>query len=355
VATKIDQRRWRDAYLAEIERAGRETGDRILQSVFLGGGTPSLMDPDLVAAIIEKVRATWPMSNDPEITIEANPGSVETGRLAAYRDGGVNRVSIGVQALNDTALRQLGRMHTAAEAIRAVEIAQVTFARVNFDLIYARQGQDAQSWKEELTKALSLASGHLSLYQLTIEEGTVFHDRNLRGLLRGLPDEDHSADLFAMTQDITAEAGLPAYEVSNHARPGEESRHNLTYWRGGDYVGIGPGAHGRLTFEHARYTTECPKEPLFWLQSVESGRSGELPRQRLSAADQASEYVLMGLRLHDGIWLDRLQPEQRGMLNSSKALDLVDQGLIVLDERRLRATKAGIPVLNHILRTLLSD
>ena len=353
VAAKIDQTRWRDAYLAEIDRAGAETRGRILQSVFLGGGTPSLMDPDLVAAILERIRATWPMSNAPEITMEANPGSVEAGRFRAFRDAGINRVSIGEQALDDGSLRQLGRMHSAAEAIRAVEIAQATFPRVNFDLIYARQGQGIDDWTRELQTALSLSPSHLSLYQLTIEEGTVFHERHLRGLLRDLPTEDLSADLYALTQDICDAAGLPAYEVSNHAIPGEESRHNLTYWRGGDYVGIGPGAHGRLTLNGTRHATECPREPAYWLKAVEKNALGEGPRTPLSPTEQATEYLLMGLRVHEGIWLDRLAEIQGKPFDPALARDLIGYGLIDLDTHRLRVTRAGMPLLNSVLRELV--
>ena len=355
VATQIDQRRWKDAYLSEIERAGVETQGRVLHSIFLGGGTPSLMDPDLVAAILQKIKSTWPMSNAPEITMEANPGSVEAGRFAAYRDAGVNRVSIGVQALNDDALRQLGRMHSADEAVKAVKIAQKTFSRVNFDLIYARQGQDLGSWQGELTTALALGPTHLSLYQLTIEEGTVFYDRNLRGLLRGLPTEDLAADLYALTQEICDEAGLSAYEVSNHCLPGEESRHNLTYWRGGDYVGIGPGAHGRLGLAGIRYATECPKEPLYWLRLVEQTGFGEIPRVTLGTSETATEYLLMGLRLHEGIWLDRFEMLQAKKFDPKIATILAETGLVEFDDKLLRATKSGMPMLNSILRALLSD
>ena len=354
VATSIDQKRWLAAYLSEIDRLGLETGHAPLQSVFFGGGTPSLMDPDIVAAIVERIRTTWRMSNDPEITMEANPGSVEAGRFAAYAAAGINRVSIGVQSLNDLALRELGRMHSATEAIRAVEIAQATFSRVNFDLIYARQGQDAGSWREELRSALALHPTHLSLYQLTIEEGTIFHDRNARGLLRGLPDEDLSADLFTLTQDLCIAAGLPAYEVSNHAVPGEESQHNLTYWRGGDYIGIGPGAHGRLTIGTTRTATECPKEPLYWLKSVETNGQGELARVPLAPKEAATEYLLMGLRLYDGISLAVLEERFDVTLDPGTINDLAAQGLIVLDTTQLRATRSGMLLLNSILRKLLA-
>lgn len=355
VAASTDQTRWKTAYLSEIERTSHETRGQILQSVFFGGGTPSLMDPDLIAAILEKIRACWPMSNDPEITLEANPTSVEAGRFAGYREAGVNRVSVGVQALNDDALRQLGRLHTAKEAIRAVEIAQTTFPRYNLDLIYARQGQDLASWASELSLALSLAPRHLSLYQLTIEEGTVFHERHRRGMLAGLPNEDLSADLYQLTQRICEDAGLPAYEVSNHAAAGEESRHNLTYWRGGDYIGIGPGAHGRLTVGGKRVATEAQKKPEEWLTAVETRGCGELPRHVLSLEDAGTEYCLMGLRLKEGISLPRYEHIRGRSLSPVKLTTLSEDGLVLADSDRLRATSNGMLVLNGILRELLAS
>ena len=354
VAAQIDQARWQAAYLAEIERAGKETSGQILQSIFFGGGTPSLMDPDLVAAILDKVRTAWPMSNDPEITLEANPTSVEAGRFAAFRQAGVNRVSVGVQALNDDALRQLGRMHSANEAIRAVEIAQATFPRVNFDLIYARQGQGVDQWGRELAEALALGARHMSLYQLTIEEGTVFHERNRRGLLHGLPDEDLSADLYQFTQMRCEEAGLPAYEVSNHALAGEESRHNLTYWRGGDYVGIGPGAHGRLTSDGFRTATETYRLPESWLKAVETQGNGELARHVLTPEEAGSEFCLMGLRLKEGIPVSRFEQLTGRRLQDRVIRSLSEDGLVHYDGRRLSATTAGMLVLNGILRALLT-
>jgi putative oxygen-independent coproporphyrinogen III oxidase len=353
VAASEDQTRWKTAYLSEIERTSQETRGQILQSVFFGGGTPSLMDPDLIAAILDKVRASWPMSNDPEITLEANPTSVEAGRFAAYRQAGVNRVSVGVQSLNDDALRQLGRMHSVREAIHAIEIAQTTFPRYNFDLIYARQGQDLAAWTSELSLALSLAPRHLSLYQLTIEEGTVFHERNRRGLLAGLPNEDLAADLYQLTHKICEDAGLPAYEVSNHAAAGEESHHNLTYWRGGDYVGIGPGAHGRMTIRGNRSATEAIRLPEEWLTAVEKRGSGELPRYELSMEEAGTEYCLMGLRLKEGISIPRYERISGRSLDPRKLLALSDDGLVLASSARLRATSSGMLVLNGILRELL--
>ena len=355
VAARVDQKRWQAAMVSELDRVSRETTGRILQSVFFGGGTPSLMEPGLVAAILDKVRSSWPMSNDPEITLEANPTSVEAGRFADYRQAGVNRVSIGVQALNDDALLKLGRMHTTKEAMRAVEIAQTTFPRFNFDLIYARQGQDRADWDRELGEAFAMNPQHLSLYQLTIEEGTVFHERNRRGQLGGLPDEDLSADLYLMTQDRCERAGLPAYEVSNHAAKGEESRHNLTYWRGGDYIGIGPGAHGRLTVGGRRVATEALRSPDAWLAAVETAGHGELPRHALSPDEAGSEFCLMGLRLREGIPIQRFQELSGHGLDRRRIDAMVSDGLLHPEPSQLQATPAGMLVLNAILRELLTN
>ena len=355
VAASIDQARWQRAYLTEVDRLGAQTQGRVLETVFFGGGTPSLMEPSLVAAVLERVRATWPMVNDPEITLEANPGSVEAGRFRGYRDAGVTRVSMGIQALNDRDLRRLGRMHSTAEARAAFEVARDCFDRVSFDLIYARQDQTLNQWRSELTEALSMAVDHLSLYQLTVEEGTAFGDRLAHGGLRGLPNEDLAADMYLMTQDICAAAGLPAYEVSNHARDGQASRHNLIYWRGGDYVGIGPGAHGRLTLAGHRWATEAPKAPGAWLTAVEKGSAGELPRVALTLEEHGREYLLMSLRLAEGLEIDRLQALTGRPLNPSTLADLSGLGHVIKANGRLRVTPAGRLVLNAILRALDAD
>jgi oxygen-independent coproporphyrinogen-3 oxidase len=355
VAASIDQSRWKLAYLAEIDRLGAETPDRILNSVFFGGGTPSLMEPDLVAAIIERIRATWPMSNDPEITLEANPGSIEAGRFRGFRDGGVNRISMGMQAMNDADLRRLGRLHTAAEARQAFDIARNCFDRVSFDLIYARQDQTLADWKAELRQAIDLAVDHLSLYQLTIEDGTAFGDRRAKGGLLGLPDDDLSADMYALTQEVCDAAGMPAYEVSNHARPGSESRHNLIYWRGGDYVGIGPGAHGRMTLDGTRWATEAPKAPGAWLALVEAGKAGELPRTALSEMDRAEEYLLMSLRLAEGMEISRYEAMANRPLDRMRLADLDALGLARVVEDRVQVTAAGRMVLNAIIRDLAGE
>ncbi|MGL6208536.1 MAG: radical SAM family heme chaperone HemW [Paracoccaceae bacterium] len=353
VSSEINQDRWARAYLTEIDRVGLLTQGRVLQTVFFGGGTPSLMDPRLVAAILDRVRATWPMVNNPEITLEANPGSVETGRFRAYRDAGVNRVSMGIQALNDSDLRRLGRLHSVADAQVAFSVARNTFDRVSFDLIYARQDQTMEQWKAELRAALSMAVDHLSLYQLTIEPGTAFGDRFAKGGLLGLPNEDVAADLYDVTQELCDAAGLQAYEVSNHAGAGSESRHNLIYWRGGDYLGIGPGAHGRLTLQGVRWATEALRMPTDWLLSVEAQGHGELAPCALTGEDRAQEYLLMGLRLTEGISLRRYRSISGQDLPQTSLSRLADLGLISVDRDRLAATRAGRMVLNGVLRELV--
>ena len=349
VAAEIDESRWNRAYLSEIARVGRETEGRVLSTVFFGGGTPSLMSPDLVGAILEAVRATWVVANDLEVTLEANPTSVEAGRFRGYRDAGVNRVSVGIQALRDADLRALGRMHSVAEARAAFGLAREVFDRVSFDLIYARQEQSLEAWRAELREALAMAADHLSLYQLTIEDGTAFGDRFRRGRLRGLPEEDLAADMYLLTQEMTQGAGLPAYEVSNHARPGAESRHNLIYWRSGDWAGIGPGAHGRLTLGGVRMATQTPLSPLGWLRQVETTGTGEEARERVEAEDARAEAVMMGLRLVEGLEIDALPGEKSFIIKG-----LCADGLILVEGGRLRATAAGRLVLNRITGALLA-
>jgi oxygen-independent coproporphyrinogen-3 oxidase len=354
VAAKIDQQAWAKAYLSEIERVGAQTQGRILRSVFFGGGTPSMMDPEIVDAILSKVRATWGMANDIEITLEANPTSVEAGRFAGYRQAGVNRVSMGIQALNDADLKALGRLHTTQEALAAFDTARSIFDRVSFDLIYARQNQTLQDWRDELTRALSMAIDHLSLYQLTIEGGTAFGDRYAAGKLRGLPDEDRAADMFELTQNICDQYGFLAYEVSNHAKIGAESIHNKIYWKYGDYAGIGPGAHGRLTIFGQKYATETHLAPGKWLKSVSESGSGESARTGLSAPDQVTELLLMGLRLNEGVDLTRIPVRYLDELNF-KIKELVELKLVGKSGDLLTSTSTGRPVLNAVLRHLLDD
>lgn len=351
VVARVDQRAWLEAYREEIARLSAETGGRVLRSVFFGGGTPSLMDPEVVGGVIEAARAGWSFSNDIEITLEANPGSVERGRFAGYAAAGVNRVSMGVQALNDDDLRRLGRLHSVAEARAAFDVARACFDRVSFDLIYARQGQTRDAWRVELREALAMAVDHLSLYQLTIEDGTAFGARAAAGRLKGLPDDDLAADMYLDTQDLCFAHGLPAYEVSNHARPGAESRHNLVYWRQGDWAGVGPGAHGRLTIRGVRWATEATRAPGAWLDAVRRG-PGELPRAVVPQPEQATEYLLMAMRLTEGMDIGRYERLSGMPLSRDAMAHLAELGLVEAAGGQLKATEAGRPVLNAILRTL---
>lgn len=354
VARQIDQARWLSSYIREIDRYAAEVPDRVLTSIFFGGGTPSLMNPDIVQGVLERIKYHWPQANDLEVTLEANPGSVEAGRFKAYAEAGVNRISMGIQALNDEDLQRLGRVHSAAEALAAFDIARDHFDRVSFDLIYARQNQSLADWKTELKQALDLAIDHISLYQLTIEEGTAFGDRYAKGKLGGLPADDVSADMYQATQEICGAAGFPAYEISNHSRLGAESRHNSVYWRYGDYVGIGPGAHGRLTLDGRRQATEAWSNPAKWLEQTESSL-GEKERTPLSPEDQASEFLMMGLRLHEGIDLSRYASLAGRPLPSGKVDHLISLGMLDLKGNRISATRQGRMVLNAVLSELLTD
>jgi putative oxygen-independent coproporphyrinogen III oxidase len=361
VREAIDQRRWRDALLKELAHYAGETqgktGGRKVTSLFFGGGTPSLMEPETTAAVIDAVRGHWTTDEDLEITLEANPTSVEIGRFRGFRDAGVNRVSIGVQALDDTVLKFLGREHSAGEAIRALEIGRAIFPRLSFDLIYARPGQSLEAWADELAAALDLANSHISLYQLTIEPGTAFEQRVARGDFQTLPEEAQAA-LFDWTASRLERAGLPGYEISNHARPGEESRHNLTYWRYGDYVGVGPGAHGRLTLQGTKLATRQHRAPEAWLDMVE--RDGHATRQRLEVETSArlTEMVMMGLRLAEGIpaarFLAETGSEIETALDPARLKRLIDGGFLTLEDGRLRATPDGRARLDSVLGALLA-
>ncbi|MFK7836948.1 MAG: radical SAM family heme chaperone HemW [Sulfitobacter sp.] len=354
VSRHIDQRAWRDAYLKELRRAAEETQGRILNAVFFGGGTPSLMNPDVVADVITAIKSRWPTANDLEITLEANPSSVEAQRFADFRQAGVTRISMGIQALNDADLKRLGRIHTAAEGMAAFDIARSTFERVSFDLIYGRQDQSLDAWKSELKQALTMAIDHISLYQLTIEPGTAFGDRYARGTLRGLPDDDLGADMYTATQSICDEMGMSAYEVSNHARDGAQSRHNLIYWRYGDYIGIGPGAHGRLTIDGQKFATEAFSNPKRWLDGVESGNA-EKPRMIVPQMEQATEFLLMGLRLKEGISLSRYEALSGQPIPESAVTHLIDIGMITTARDRLIVLDQGLIVLNAVIEALLPD
>ena len=351
VVASVDQSRWADAFERELDRVAALTSDRILNSVFFGGGTPSLMSVPTVDRVLSRIRKNWRLSNDVEVTLEANPTSIEADRFAGYHAAGVNRVSVGVQALNDPDLKALGRLHSANEALAAIDLARSTFDRVSFDLIYARQNQSVSDWSSELDRALSMEPDHLSLYQLTIEDGTAFGDRFKRGLLRGLPNEDLGTDLWDVTQGACEAAGLPAYEVSNHAKTGEASRHNLTYWRSGDWAGIGPGAHGRLTINGQRYETVAPKAPGAWLEKVGGDEGGDIVFSALTSEAVTEERVLMGLRMAEGV----IMPRDWMDIKSFEINNLRQEGYLESSEDRLIVTAAGRPVLNAIINRLLSD
>ncbi len=354
VRAEIDEQKWRDAYLKEIDRYAIMVPDRVLNSVFFGGGTPSLMSPDLIHDILDRIQHSWPSANDLEVTLEANPSSVEASRFAAFAQTGVSRVSMGVQALNDVDLKRLGRLHTVAEAQRAFDVARRHFERVSFDLIYARQDQSLADWRAELSEALQMAVDHLSLYQLTIEPGTAFFDRFSVGRLRGLPNEDLAADMFELTQELCDAAGFQAYEVSNHAKIGSESRHNLIYWRYGDYIGIGPGAHGRLTLFGDRHAIDNWSNPERWLEEVSTGNP-EKSRAVIPSAEQASEMLMMGLRVSQGVDLGRYRALADKSLCEHKVSEFVELNLLKKNGNFLSATSSGRSVLNAILRELLPD
>jgi len=358
VAPAVDQARWQRALLRELDHFAAETAGATLNSIFFGGGTPSLMPPATAAAVIARAAEHFCFADDIEITLEANPTSVEAGRLADFRAAGVNRVSLGVQALDDTALRFLGREHSAAEALAAVDLAAATFARFSFDLIYARPGQTVAAWAAELERALEHAGGHLSVYQLTIEPGTLFHALHGRGELT-LPDEDTQAELYEVTQARLADAGLFAYEISNHARPGEACRHNLVYWRSGEWLGIGPGAHGRLGSNGQRIATETVRAPAAWLARVEADGHGEKPRQALSPADRLVEALMMGLRLDEGVELARLQriggTAPARVVDADALEQLIAAGFLARRDGRLIATGSGRRCLDAVLAELIRD
>ena len=355
VAQRIDQSRWAAAYLAEIDRVSVMTEGRVVNSVFFGGGTPSLMDPAVVLTVIDRIKDRWAVANDLEITLEANPSSVEADRFKAYADAGVNRVSLGIQALNDGDLGRLGRLHSADEARRSIAVAQSTFARVSIDLIYARQDQSIQAWDAELQEAIGLGTDHLSLYQLTIEDGTAFGRLHKKKRLLGLPMDDQAADMFEVTRERCRAAGLAAYEVSNHAKVGEESRHNLIYWRMGDYIGIGPGAHGRLTFLGKRFASVAERLPDAWLNCVEGGVPAEARPQILSREEQATEYLLMSLRLAEGSSLSRYSGIAGEPLRPDGQEEMISLGFLSRDNDRIKTTEKGVLVLDGVLRSLLAD
>lgn len=348
----IDEERFARAFAREIATTAERIGPRQVSSIFLGGGTPSLMQPSTVAAILDAIARHWQVEPGAEVTLEANPTSVEATRFRGYRAAGVNRVSLGVQALDDASLKALGRLHSAEEALNAVAIAKSAFDRYSFDLIYARPGQSAAMWEAELRYAIGEAAEHLSLYQLTIEPDTPFYSLHKAGKLP-TPDEAEARALYDVTQSVCAELGLPAYEISNHARPGAECRHNLIYWRGHEYAGIGPGAHGRLDIGNARYATATEKRPESWLMRVEATGHGLIADEHLTSEERADEFLLMGLRLAEGIDPQRYQLLSGRPLDPSRIALLREEGAIAVDaDGRLRVTQEGFPVLDAVVADL---
>jgi len=348
----VDEARFVRAIESEIAATAARIGPRTVSTIFFGGGTPSLMKPESVQAILDSIGKHWSVASDAEITLEANPTSVEATRFRGYRAAGVNRVSLGVQALDDTALKELGRLHSVQEALDAVAIARSIFDRYSFDLIYARPRQTPAEWGVELKRAISEAAEHLSLYQLTIEPGTPFFGLHKAGKLV-IPDDDTGRDLYDMTQATCAEAGLPAYEVSNHARPGAECRHNLVYWRGHEYAGVGPGAHGRLNIDGRRYATETEKRPESWLMRVEAAGNGMTVDDKLTSGETADEFLLMGLRLTEGIDPARFTQLSGRTLDPKRISILRDEGAVeTTTDGRLRVTQSGFPVLDAVVADL---
>ncbi|MBT3928651.1 MAG: coproporphyrinogen III oxidase [Rhodospirillaceae bacterium] len=358
VRDSIDDARWRRALCLEIDYWAEQTPGRHVGSIFFGGGTPSLMAPETVAAVIERIGMKWSLDAAAEITLEANPTSAEAARFAAFREAGVNRLSLGVQALDDTALKFLGRQHDANEARAALDLARRIFPRFSFDLIYARPEQSAAAWRQELSTALDMAAGHVSLYQLTIEKGTPFYTRQRDGEINP-PGEAHAADLFDITNALAATAGYSAYEISNYAKPAHASRHNLAYWRYQDYAGIGPGAHGRLrTAENGARALRQHAKPETWLEAVERVGHGSAEARPLEPTEQAEEMLMMGLRLHEGINL-AFFTERTGLtleqaIRPGALTRLGDGGLLSHDGQNLRATDKGRNVLNSLLSELFA-
>jgi oxygen-independent coproporphyrinogen-3 oxidase len=349
---KIDEARYVRAFEAEIAATAARIPGRTVSTMFFGGGTPSLMQPSTVAAILDAVAKHWTVAPNAEITLEANPTSVEAERFRGYRAAGVNRVSLGVQSLNDRVLKELGRLHSADEALAAVAIARSVFERYSFDLIYARPGQAPQDWKNELNAAIAQAAEHLSLYQLTIEPETPFHALQAAGRLT-IPDGDDARILYDLTIETCAKAGLAAYEISNHARPGAECRHNLVYWRGAEYAGIGPGAHGRLDIDGGRIATATEKRPETWLMRVESFGHGLVIDEPLTREERADEYLLMGLRLAEGIDPDRYRELSGRPLDAKRVAILHSEGAVETTPKgHLRVTQACFPVLDAVVADL---
>ena len=347
-----DEASYASAIQSEIAAAAARAPGRKVSTIFFGGGTPSLMQPSTVEAILNSIGKHWTVAQDVEVSLEANPTSVEATRFRGYHTAGVNRVSLGVQALDDAALKELGRLHTAQEALDAIAVARSIFDRYSFDLIYARPHQTTDTWSAELKRAIAEAAEHLSLYQLTIEPDTPFFGLHKAGKLI-VPDDELGRDLYDLTQTICAGAGLPAYEVSNHARPGAECRHNLVYWRGHEYAGVGPGAHGRLNIDGRRYATETEKRPEDWLERVRTQGHGLIVDQKLQPGEVADEYLLMGLRLTEGIDPARFTALAGRSLDPKRVSFLCDGGAVeTMDNGYLRVTQSGFPLLDAVVADL---
>jgi oxygen-independent coproporphyrinogen-3 oxidase len=348
----IDEARFVRAIAQEIKATAERLGARTVSSIFFGGGTPSLMQPQSVSDILQAIARHWSIAPDVEVSLEANPSSVEAGRFRGYRSAGVNRVSLGVQSLDDAALKELGRLHNVEEALAAVAVARAIFERYSFDLIYARPRQTVADWKTELKRALAQAGEHLSLYQLTVEPDTPFAALHSAGKL-AMPNDDRARDLYDLTQMVCDGAGMPAYEISNHARPGAECRHNLIYWRGQEYAGVGPGAHGRLNIAGKRLATETEKRPESWLMRVEGAGSGLIVDEALTPGETADEYLLMGLRLAEGIDPARFFALSGREIDPKRVADLHQEGAVeVTRDGRLRVTQSGFPVLDAVVADL---
>lgn len=353
VRERIDEDRWLAAYRAQLRRLAAETAGRTIRSIFFGGGTPSLMQPRTTAAMLDEIAGLWPVAADVEVTLEANPSTAEAGRFRDFAAAGIGRLSLGVQALNDAALRSLGRGHSAAEAVAAVALAGRIFPRFSFDLIWGRPGQRPADWREELCRATAMAGDHLSVYQLTIEPGTAFRRDGVAAA-----DEDDALSMWLLTEEVLAAAGLPAYEISNHAREGRECRHNVAVWQGGCYLGIGPGAHGRIAAGSGVIATRVGRSPEKWLAAIELGGDGLAEREQVSLAERREELLLMGLRLTRGIERARFRAlaglEPEAAVNPTVLSVLIEAGFLESDAAGLRATPEGRLRLNAVLARLLA-
>jgi len=353
VRKSVDQSRWLSAIRLELKNNAIRTKGRTVNTIFFGGGTPSLMEPETVAGIIKEIAKLWVLALDIEISLEANPTSVEAQKFSDFRKAGINRISMGIQSLRNDGLKALGRMHSVNEARKAFDIAKDNFERVSFDLIYARQDQSKVDWEIELKEASSMAVDHLSLYQLTIEDGTRFGDLYERGSLKGMPNDSLAADMYDITQEVTLQNDMPAYEISNHAVEGAESRHNLIYWRYGDYIGVGPGAHGRISENGNKIATTTIENPENWLRGVELNGTSTIDDEVINHIDQASEYLMMSLRLIEGVDMERYK-KISGIALDNKLIDKnIENGLIKVINNNLIATQRGRIILNTLIKDLL--